>query len=152
MKKIVESYDEFLNEAKAHKIIDKLVVAIQNSDMGGDDDEVDQIILDTVLEVVGDDKKVIDALQKLLKDMTDDEDDMDESKSTVTEGVGKGHPDIVRVMREIEEWDADMMENLLSDIATNYKINADELDNMDAMGIYKHIMEAVKLLKKRTGN
>lgn len=88
MKKIVESYDEFLNEAKVHKIIDKLVVAIQNSDMGGDDDEVDGIILYTVLEVVGDDKKVIDALQKLLKDMTDDEDDMDESKSTVTEARG----------------------------------------------------------------
>lgn len=70
----------------------------------------------------------------------------------VSEGVGKGHPDIVRVMREIEEWDADMMENLLSDIATNYKIQAPELDNMDAIGIYKHLMEAVKLLKKRTGN
>lgn len=75
-----------------------------------------------------------------------------ESVAPVSEGVGKGHPDIVRVMREIEEWDADMMENLLSDIATNYKIQAPELDNMDAIGIYKHLMEAVKLLKKRTGN
>lgn len=68
------------------------------------------------------------------------------------EGVGRGNPDIRKVMEIIEEFDADMMEDLLGDIATNYKINADELDNMDAMGIYKHIMEAVKLLKKRTGN
>jgi len=70
----------------------------------------------------------------------------------VNEGVGKGHPDITKVMTIIEEFDGDMMETLLTDIASIYSNNIEELNNMDAKGIAKHIMEAVKLLKKRTGN
>lgn len=74
------------------------------------------------------------------------------SKEPIEEGGSKGDPEVVKVMRTIEEFGADQMEALLSDIANNYKINADELDNMDAKGISKHIMEAVKLLSKRTSN
>lgn len=175
--KHIKTFESFVNESKDSPAI-RNAVDNYNKKLGGYNSmkklrDLQDTLARTIIDnVVGNGpvhydsskdnvKSVIDTLE----DYTDDKGRINydenliyastymlESVAPVSEGVGKGHPDIVRVMREIEEWDADMMENLLSDIATNYKIQAPELDNMDAIGIYKHLMEAVKLLKKRTGN
>ena len=56
------------------------------------------------------------------------------------------------IIEDILDFGADGMEVLLDGIAKEYEDNADELTNMDAKAISKHIREALALLKKRTSN
>ena len=59
---------------------------------------------------------------------------------------------VKKYIESVLDFGADGMEVLLDGIAKEYEDNADELTNMDAKAIGKHIREALALLKKRTSN
>lgn len=57
-----------------------------------------------------------------------------------------------KVISDIDNFGPDGYVALLNGIASLYETDADELTNMDAKGIAKHLRDAVDLLKKRTSN